>query len=90
MEIKQDVLLRALVKLIASVQADRAACLQLSNEVAALRKALREVHGEDFLPLVDQYGHELAQTLGPTMAGDVASLGEILRLIEQALPDGVA
>jgi hypothetical protein len=86
-EINQSLLLRALVKLIASVQADRAASLKLSNEVAALRKALRDVQGDDFLPLVDQYGRDLDQTLGPAMAGDVASLAEILRLIKQALPD---
>jgi len=87
MEVNQDVLLRALVKLVAALKADRIACVQLSNDVAALRNALQEMSGDRFLSLVERHRNELEAKTRHIMASDVASLDELIPLIVQALPD---
>ena len=86
MEINQDVLLRALIKVVACLKEERAESLWLSNEVAALRNTLQELSGDSFLALVDQHRKKLQGTTASAVEDVLRKTDELIPLFVAALP----
>lgn len=86
MEIKQDTLLRVLVKMLAFLKEQRVESLRLSTEVAALRNTLQELSGDRFLPIVEKHRKELQGKGSPIAASIVGGIDELIPLIVEALP----
>jgi hypothetical protein len=86
MEINQDALLHALLKLLATLSAERTEIVRLSTELAALRNTLQQLSGDRFLPEVAVQYDALSQTAALQNADVIHEMHELSRLLHEAMP----
>jgi hypothetical protein len=87
MEINQDVLLHAFLKILVILKEERAESFRLSTEVAALRNTLQELSGDRFLPVVERHLHRIRETTASIEGSMLRDIDALVPLLIGALPE---